>query len=143
MRRLSELAVRDWPYGLACAHAAHGEHDAAIAWLEKAYAARAEDLWAIKGDVFLRSLTGDPRYKALLRKMNLPDQERLLLRSLEHGFAVAAIRGGQARVKFRRPPSDRGASASHWVEPLHFSRPRSPRGAFPRSRCTRRLGSTR
>ena len=73
MRRLSVLAARDWPYGLACAHAARGEHNAAFAWLDKAYAARAEDLWTIKGDVFLRSLTGDPRYKAFLRKMNLPE----------------------------------------------------------------------
>ena len=73
MRQLSILAARDWPYGLACAHAARGEHDAALAWLEKAYAARAEDLWTVKGDMFLRSLSGEPRYHAFLRKMNLPE----------------------------------------------------------------------
>lgn len=36
-------------------------------------AARDEDLYVIKGDPLLKNLEGDPRYKAFLRKMNLPE----------------------------------------------------------------------
>jgi hypothetical protein len=73
MRRLQALASTEWPFGMACAHAARGEHDAALEWLERAYATRSEDLWAIKGDVLLRSLAGDDRYQAFLRKLKLPE----------------------------------------------------------------------
>jgi hypothetical protein len=30
-------------------------------------------LYLIKGDPFFKNLDGDPRYKAFLRKMNLPE----------------------------------------------------------------------
>ena len=42
-------------------------------WLERAYQFRDEDLYSIKGDPQFRNLEGDPRYKAFLRKMNLPE----------------------------------------------------------------------
>jgi hypothetical protein len=42
-------------------------------WLERAYQHRDQDLYAIKGDALLKNLETDPRYKALLRKMNLPE----------------------------------------------------------------------
>ena len=50
-----------------------GEADLAFEWLERAYAQRDGGLVDIKGDRFLRGLTGDPRYKAFLRKLKLPE----------------------------------------------------------------------
>ena len=54
-------------------HAFRGEADLAFEWLERAYAQRDGGLVDIKGDRFLRGLAGDPRYKAFLRKMKLPE----------------------------------------------------------------------
>jgi TolB-like protein/tetratricopeptide (TPR) repeat protein len=62
-----------WPFGLAFASAVRGDTDQAFSWLEKAYAGRDPSLWAIKGHPYLRSLERDPRYKAFLQKMNLPE----------------------------------------------------------------------
>ena len=42
-------------------------------WLERAYKFRDEDLYWIKDDPLLKNLESDPRYKAFLRKMNLPE----------------------------------------------------------------------
>jgi hypothetical protein len=44
----------------------------AFQWLERAYAQKESDLQYIKGDLPLKNLEGDPRYKAFLRRMNLP-----------------------------------------------------------------------
>ena len=50
-----------------------GSEDEAFKWLDKAYAQKDIFLWQIKGDPLLKKLEGDPRYKAFLRKMNLPE----------------------------------------------------------------------
>jgi len=42
-------------------------------WLERAYAQKNGDMYAIKRDWLLKGLDSDPRYKAFLRKMNLPE----------------------------------------------------------------------
>jgi TolB-like protein len=64
----------DWPMGTALAHAYRGEREETFRWLEKAYTVRDPDLpLNIVGSPALASLRGDPRYAALLRKMNLPD----------------------------------------------------------------------
>jgi adenylate cyclase len=63
----------DEPLGIADVHAYRGEADAAFAWLDRAYLQRASGLYWLKGDTLLRNLEGDPRYKAFLRKMNLPE----------------------------------------------------------------------
>jgi hypothetical protein len=44
-----------------------------LKWLERAYAQKDPGLYAIKGEPLLANLEGDPRYKAFLRKMNLPE----------------------------------------------------------------------
>jgi TolB-like protein len=62
-----------WPLGFAFAYAARGQRDQAFEWLERAYATKDVSLWAIKGHPFLKNLEQDPRYKAFLRKMNLPE----------------------------------------------------------------------
>ncbi len=50
-----------------------GQVDAAMHWLERAYAQKDSALYAIKGDPLLKNIEGDPRYKAFLKKMNLPE----------------------------------------------------------------------
>lgn len=63
----------NWPFGVAVAHASRRESDETIEWLERAYAVRDPDL-AMFGlaHPFFAFLRGDPRYEAILRKMNLP-----------------------------------------------------------------------
>jgi len=62
-----------WPSEIARVYAFRGEKDRAFEWLDRAYEARDEDLYIIKGDPLFKNLEGDPRYKAFLRKMNLPE----------------------------------------------------------------------
>jgi serine/threonine-protein kinase len=59
-------------YQIAQAHAWRGYVDAAMQWLEKAYEQKDGGLVEIKYDPLLRSLRPDPRYLALLKKLNLP-----------------------------------------------------------------------
>jgi adenylate cyclase len=66
-------SATDWPLGIATVYAFRGEKDHAFEWLDRAYEARDEDLFMIKGNPLLKNLEGDPRYKAFLRKMNLPE----------------------------------------------------------------------
>jgi TolB-like protein/tetratricopeptide (TPR) repeat protein len=63
----------EWPVSIAKVYAFRGEHDQAMAWLERAYEFHDEDLYFIKFDPQLQSLEADPRYKAFLRRMNLPE----------------------------------------------------------------------
>jgi tetratricopeptide (TPR) repeat protein len=60
-------------YQIAEVHAFRGEDDLAFEWLERAYAQRDSGVILIKGDPLLRGLVGDPRYKAFLRKLKLPE----------------------------------------------------------------------
>ena len=59
------------PYHFAYVYTGLGEHDAAIDWLERAFAQRAGALYGIKGSFLFAELRGHPRFVALLRKMNL------------------------------------------------------------------------
>jgi tetratricopeptide (TPR) repeat protein len=61
-----------WPSEIARVYAFRGENDHAFQWLDRAYELRDEDLYLIKDDPLFKNLEGDPRYKAFLRKMNLP-----------------------------------------------------------------------
>ena len=60
-------------YGIAEVYALRGQTDEAIHWLERAYAQKDPYLYSIKFDSLLKNLESDPRYKAFLRKMNLPE----------------------------------------------------------------------
>ena len=53
--------------------AGYSKRDRAFRWLERAYEMRDDGLPWLKIDPGLRSLRDHPRYKALLRKMNLPE----------------------------------------------------------------------
>jgi TolB-like protein/Flp pilus assembly protein TadD len=50
-----------------------GDIDKAFEWLERAYEQRDSTLGWLKGNSLLASLVPDPRYKAFLKKMNLPE----------------------------------------------------------------------
>jgi TolB-like protein/Flp pilus assembly protein TadD len=60
-------------FEIAEAYAFRGDVDSAFHWLERAYAQKDSGLIYIKGDLPLRKLEGDPRYKVFLEKMNLPE----------------------------------------------------------------------
>jgi hypothetical protein len=62
----------DWPQGIASVYAFRGEKDHAFEWLDRAYEVH-DHLYIIKGDPLMKNLRGDPRFKAFLRKLNLPD----------------------------------------------------------------------
>ncbi len=61
------------PSGIAAAYAFRGESDEAFQWLDRAYAQRDPLLYRIKFTTEFDKLHDDPRYKAFLRKMNLPE----------------------------------------------------------------------
>jgi tetratricopeptide (TPR) repeat protein len=73
LRQLESKFAQVAAYDIAAAHAYRGETDAAVIWLERAYAQRDGGMVLLKVDPLLRNLHGDPRFKALLRKMNLPE----------------------------------------------------------------------
>jgi adenylate cyclase len=62
-----------WPSQMARVYSFRGERDSAFEWLGRAFEARDEDLYTIKGDPLFKKLEGDPRHKAFLRRMNLPE----------------------------------------------------------------------
>jgi TolB-like protein/DNA-binding winged helix-turn-helix (wHTH) protein len=61
------------PYAIAGVYAWRGERDKAFEWLDRAYTRRDSDIGAIKRDPLLAGLRGDPKYRALLKRLNLPD----------------------------------------------------------------------
>jgi TolB-like protein/Tfp pilus assembly protein PilF len=62
------------PFQMARVYAFRSETDEALKWLDRAYAAKdGGGLPFIKSDPVFRKFEGDPRYKAFLKKMNLPE----------------------------------------------------------------------
>jgi tetratricopeptide (TPR) repeat protein len=59
--------------GIAEVYAFRGQSDEAMDWLERAYAQKDPSLYYVKADPQLNSIAADPRFKAFLRKMNLPE----------------------------------------------------------------------
>jgi TolB-like protein len=59
-------------YQIACVYAGRKDLDGAFHWLERAYKQRDGGLNDLKVDPLLAKVRDDPRYNALLRKMNLP-----------------------------------------------------------------------
>jgi TolB-like protein/Tfp pilus assembly protein PilF len=65
--------AQDSAYQIAEAQAWRGEKNDAFDWLERAYRQRDGGLAETKIDPLLENLHGDPRYQAILRKLNLPE----------------------------------------------------------------------
>lgn len=72
MQRLTDLPGMEVPHLLALAHASRGETDQAFAWLEKNLETHNFRIGEIKFDPFLSTLHGDPRWDALLRRLEVP-----------------------------------------------------------------------
>ena len=62
-----------WGYQMALIYAHRHDKERALAWLDNAYQNRDSGLLSIKGDPLLTPLETDPRYKALLHKLKLPE----------------------------------------------------------------------
>jgi TolB-like protein/predicted Zn-dependent protease len=71
--RLEGGSARTSAYLLADVYAYRGQGDTAFRWLDRAYAQKDVQLWTVKGDPLLAPLRSDPRFRAFLRKMNLPE----------------------------------------------------------------------
>ena len=59
------------PYTIACVYVALGDRTSAFTWLERAYAAHASEMYALKVDPILDPLHDDPRWATLVRRMGL------------------------------------------------------------------------
>lgn len=59
-------------YPIAQVHAFRGETDQAFSWLDRSFARHEVALESLQFDPLLRALHGEPRYAALLRRMDLP-----------------------------------------------------------------------
>jgi len=69
LARLHDKAASVDPEKLAAAYAWLGDADQAFRWLERSLDV---ELWDVKFNVLLQKLHGDPRWAAMLRRMNLP-----------------------------------------------------------------------
>jgi serine/threonine-protein kinase len=75
-QRLAELIAKhadDSAFQISQVYAWWGDKANAFRWLDRAYLQHDGGLIIVKVDPLLKSLRPDPRYKALLQKMNLPE----------------------------------------------------------------------
>lgn len=61
------------PFYIAEVYAFRRESDEAFKWLDRAFTQREASLEHIRGDAPIKSLEGDPRYRAFLKRMNFPE----------------------------------------------------------------------
>lgn len=73
LRQLESRFANVAAFDIGTVHSYRGEADAAVTWLERAYSQRDGGMISLKVDPLLRNVHSNPRYKALLRKMNLPE----------------------------------------------------------------------
>jgi len=73
LAEMERLDATTHALNIAEALAYRGEIDQAFAWLDRAYQKHESFLFAIKFDPLMKSLHGDPRWKAFLRKIKLPE----------------------------------------------------------------------
>jgi serine/threonine-protein kinase len=73
LRQLEDLSRQRYvsPYHMAYVYTGLGDFDRAMDFLEKAYEVRSGGIFGVKGSFLFASLRGQPRFKELLRKMNL------------------------------------------------------------------------
>jgi len=74
LKTLADRHALDSAYQIAEAHAWRGEKEPAFQWLDRAIEQKDGGLDLLPFDPLLRSLQSDMRYKGLLRKINIPEQ---------------------------------------------------------------------
>jgi adenylate cyclase len=74
LRRLITDGSGNYAYEVAEVYAYRGERDEAFKWLERAYVQKDGTLKWVARDPTMAKLESDPRHKAFLQKMNLPEQ---------------------------------------------------------------------
>jgi len=86
IKELKETARHQYVSGffLAEAYAGLGQHDQAITWLERAY--EQHDEWMVFANSYpgLDRLRAEPRFRALMRRMNFPEVNNEVSRKSEH-----------------------------------------------------------
>ena len=73
LETLKEEYANTGSFQIAETYAYRGDKDLAFTWLDRAYRLRDPGLFRLKTDLLFKRLRSDPRYKALLAKMNLPE----------------------------------------------------------------------
>jgi TolB-like protein len=73
LRELITEGAHNCPFCVAEVYGSRGQRTEALQWLGRACAEKDPSLFLIKGDPWRKDLEGDPRYKAFLKKMNLPE----------------------------------------------------------------------
>jgi hypothetical protein len=73
LARLTTERAADMASWIAEVYAYRGDHDQAFTWLDRAYRQKDVNLWLFKTSLAFKNLESDPRYKAFLKKMNLPE----------------------------------------------------------------------
>jgi tetratricopeptide (TPR) repeat protein len=75
LEELKELSKQRYvsQYNIACIYAGLNDKDQAFAWLERAYHERSFMMALLKVDIVMDNLRPDPRFRDLLRRMNLPE----------------------------------------------------------------------
>jgi adenylate cyclase len=72
LKRLIASSSTSWAAGVSQVYVTRGELDQAFAWLSQAYEQKESDLAFIRCYLPWERLRQDPRYRAFLKKMNLP-----------------------------------------------------------------------
>lgn len=75
IERFKDMAKKQYvmSYRIACIYAALGDKDKAFAELEKAFAERDSELHRLKVDPLMDPLRDVPRFKEMLKRLNLPE----------------------------------------------------------------------
>ena len=73
LKTLTEKFANTDAFFVAMTYAYRNEPDLALDWLDRAYQQKDSSLVEIVGEPLFGNLARDPRYKAFLRKMNLPE----------------------------------------------------------------------
>ena len=75
MLRLEALSKKRYvsSYSIAFVYAGLNDKDQALEWLERAYQERSSFMPLLKFETVLDNLHPDPRYKEMLKQMNLPE----------------------------------------------------------------------
>jgi hypothetical protein len=73
MKSLKDLEAADVPIRVAEAHAWRGENDLAFEWLDIAFEQGSSYVYDIKMNSYFRRISDDPRFRAFLRKLKLPE----------------------------------------------------------------------